>query len=130
LALIYKPDDPLAYAGKSHALFAAGEYISSALFLSRALEIFPEYAMFDIDIVAMVGDRDILETRVVDAEEWLQRSDAVELHFLLAYIYYRIGRLVRAEAAINAAYEKMPEVPAVIALKKAIEEGVPITSTE
>ena len=123
LALLYKPNDPLAYAGKSHALFAAGEYISSALFLSRALEIFPEYAMFDIDIVAMVGDRDILETRVVDAEEWLKRSDAVELHFLLAYIYYRMGRLVRAEVAINAAYEKMPEAPAVIALKKAIENS-------
>jgi len=124
LALLYKPNDPLAYAGKSHALFAAGEYISSALFLSRALEIFPEYAMFDIDIVAMVGDRDILETRVVDAEEWLKRSDVVELHFLLAYIYYRMGRFVRAEAAINVAYEKMPEAPAIIALKKAIEEGI------
>ncbi|GAI11990.1 unnamed protein product, partial [marine sediment metagenome] len=58
LAAIYKPDDPLAYAGKSHALFAAGEYMSSALFLSRALEIFPEYAQFKIDLVAMVGDKD------------------------------------------------------------------------
>ncbi|UCF00413.1 MAG: hypothetical protein JSV82_04945 [Planctomycetota bacterium] len=124
LALIYKPHDPLAYAAKSLALFTAGEYISSALFLSRALEIFPEYALFDIDIVAMVGDRDILETRVVEAEQLLQRSDAFELHFILAYIYYRMGRLERAKESINAAYEKMPEVPTVIALKKAIEDSI------
>jgi len=125
LASIYKPDDPLAYAGKSHALFASGEYMSSALFLSRALRIFPEYAQFKIDIEAMVGDRDKLETRVVDVEEWLQRSGgAPELHFLLAYVYYQMDRPQRAKEAIDAAYEKMPEAPAVLALKKAIEDSI------
>ena len=121
LALIYKPADPLAYAGKSLALFAAGEYMSSALFLSRAMELFPEYASLDIDIVALTGDRDILETRAADAEQWLQKTDIAELHFLLAYVYHRLGRLEEAGTAINAAYEKMPDAPAVIALKKAIE---------
>jgi tetratricopeptide (TPR) repeat protein len=121
LAVIYKPDDPLAYAGKSHALFAAGEYMSSALFLSRALEIFPEYVRFKIDIEAMVGDRDKLESRIADVEQWLKTSDAVELQFLLGYVYYQMGRLEPAKEAINAAYEKMPEAPAVIVLKEAIE---------
>jgi tetratricopeptide (TPR) repeat protein len=121
LAAIYKPDDPLAYAGKSHALFAAGEYMSSALFLSRALEIFPGYARFKIDIEAMVGDRDKLETRIADVEQWLKTSDAAELHFLLGYVYYQMDRLEPAKEAINTAYEKMPEAPAVIVLKEAIE---------
>ncbi len=107
LASIYKPDDPLAYAGKSHALFAAGEYMSSALFLSRALEIFPEYAYFKVDIEAMVGDRDKLESRIVDVEQWLQRSEAAELQFLLGYIYYQIGRLEKAKEALKEAYEKV-----------------------
>ncbi len=124
LASLYKPDDPLAYAGKGHALFAAGEYMSSALFLSRALQIFPGYAQFKIDIEAMVGDRDKLETRVVDVEEWLQRSSAPELHFLLAYVYYQMDRPQRAKEAIDAAYEMMPEAPAVLALKKAIEDSI------
>ncbi|MDD5064636.1 MAG: hypothetical protein PHQ35_07775 [Phycisphaerae bacterium] len=123
LASLYKPDDPLAYAGKSHALFAAGEYMSSALFLSRALRIFPGYARFKIDIVAMVGDRDKLETRVVDVEEWLTRTDAPELQFLLAYVYYQMGRPVPAKEAIDAAYEKMPDSSVVLALKQAIEES-------
>ena len=124
LASIYKPNDPLAYAGKSHALFAAGGYMSSALFLSRALEIFPEYARFKIDLVAMVGDRDKLESRIADIEQWLQRSGAAELQFLLAYVYYQMGRVGEAKKAIDAAYEKMPDSPAVIALKKAIDSAV------
>ncbi len=123
LASLYKPNDPLAYAGKSHALFASGEYMSSALFLSRALQIFPEYAEFKIDLVAMVGSRDQLESRVADVKEWLDRSDAPELQFLLAYVYYQMDRPVQAKEAIDAASEKMPQSPPVLTLKKAIEEA-------
>jgi len=124
LAAIYKPDDPLAYAGKSHALFAAGEYMSSALFLSRALEIFPEYAQFKIDLVAMVGDKDKLESRLANVEEWLDESNAAELQFLLGYVYYQMGRQEEAEEMIYAAFKRMPESPAVVALKKAITSSL------
>jgi tetratricopeptide (TPR) repeat protein len=124
LASIYKPNDPLVYAGKSHALFAAGEYMSSALFLSRALAIFPEYARFKIDIVAMVGDRDKLENRIVDIKEWQQVNDSAELQFLLAYIYYQMDRLEAAKEAIDQASEKMPNTLAVLAVKKAIEDSI------
>jgi hypothetical protein len=120
LAAIYKPDDPLAYAGKSHALFAAGEYMSSALFLARALEIFPEYAQFKIDLVAMVGDKDKLESRLINVQDWLDESDAPELQFLLAYLYYQMGRQGEAERMIYAAVERIPESTAVAALKKVI----------
>ena len=122
LASIYKASDPLVYAGKSYALFAAGEYMSSALFLSRAIEIFPDYVRFDIDIVAMIGDRDKVESRIVDIEHWLERTDVGELHFLLGYVYYRIGRLKLAKVAIDAAYERMPGSPAVAILKNVIDQ--------
>ena len=122
LASIYKPDDPLAYAGKSHALFAAGEYMSSSLFLARALVIFPEYAWFKIDIEEMVGDRDTLENRIADIRQWLKISGAGELDFLLAYVYYQMGRADAAKEAIDAAYKKMPEAQAVVTLKEAIDE--------
>lgn len=123
LASMYKSGDPLADAGKSHALFAAGEYMSSALYLARALEIFPDYARFKIDLVTMVGDRDRLETRIADAEQWWKTSNAPELQFLLAYVYYQMGRVERAREAINNAHENMPESAAVITLKRAIETG-------
>ncbi|MHC4790134.1 MAG: tetratricopeptide repeat protein [Planctomycetota bacterium] len=121
LALLYKPADAFANAGESHALFAAGEYMSSALYLSRALDISSEYAGFKIDFVALIGDRDRIESRVAEIEEWLKRSDAGELHFLLGYVYYRMDRLEKAKESIAAASEKMPSTPAVNILKKAID---------
>ncbi len=121
LASIYKPSDPLAYAGKSHALFAAGEYMSSALFLYKTLNMFPEYARFKIDIVAMVGDRDTLETRIADVERQLKKTDAPELNFLLGYVYYQIGRLNEAKKQAEIACKKMPDVLAADALKEAVD---------
>ncbi|MHC4069545.1 MAG: hypothetical protein ACYS18_01290 [Planctomycetota bacterium] len=124
LALIYKSNDPLAYAGKSHALFAAGEYMSSALFLLRALEIFPEYATVKVDLEYMLGDRDKIDDRIVDIERWYQKSSAVELKFLLAYVYYQMDRLEQATEAIGAVYESIPDAPAVAALKDAVYDAV------
>lgn len=123
LASIYKPKNPLAYAGKSHALFASGEYMGSAYFLSRTLEIFPEYADVKVDIIAMIGDRDKVESRIEDIEQWYLKNHMGELQFLLAYIYYQTDRLDRANVAIDIAYEKMPETTVVSVLKAAISRS-------
>jgi len=121
LALIYQPDNPLALAGRGHALFAASEYVSSALFLSRALAVSPEYLQMKIDLVAMLGDEDKLADRIADIEQWVARSGSSQLQFLLGYVYYRTGQFLRAKQAIDAAYEKTPESPAVQAVKIAID---------
>ncbi|MFC1676903.1 tetratricopeptide repeat protein [Planctomycetota bacterium] len=123
LASIYKPTNPLALAGKSHALLAAGEYMSSALFLSRAIEIFPEYVLVKIDVDIMIGDRDNLESRIADIKRWAEKSSSGELEFLLGYVYYQMDRLIWARRAIDSAYEKMPNSMAVAVLKQAIENA-------
>jgi len=130
LALIYKPEEPLAYMGKSHALFAAGEYVSSALFLSRAIAAASqgrEAEDYNVGQLLALGsqflsyiDRDKLESRLADVERWQERSNSTELQFLLGYIYYQMGRLGAAWEAIDGAYKKMPEAPAVIALREVI----------
>jgi tetratricopeptide (TPR) repeat protein len=122
LASIYKPNDPLGYAGKSVALFASGEYLSSSLFLARAVEIFPEYPKVKVDIVGMVGDKDTVENRILEARDWMDKSDSGELEFLLSYIYYQMDRLEFAKQSIEAAAKKMPDSPAVAAMKKAVDE--------
>ena len=122
-ASIYKRDDPIAEAGRGHALFAAGEYMSSALCIARAIENSAEYAQTKIDIVAVVGDKDMVESRIAEIHQWLARTDTPELKFLLGYAYYRLGRLDRAKMAIDLAYEKMPQSLAVQTLKKAIEDA-------
>jgi len=122
LATIYKPADPLGYAGKSQALFAAGEYMSSSLFLARTLEIFPEYAKVKVDLIAMIGDKDTVEARILEAREWTERSESGELAFLLSYIYYQMDRMEFSRQAIESAAKKMPNSRAVAAMKKAVEE--------
>jgi len=123
LASIYKSGEPLCHAGKGHALLGAGEYISSALFLSRAIEADPEYVKTKIDLAAMLGGQHILESRIADINEWLIRSGSGKLEFLLGYTYYRIGRLGPAQQAIDAAYAKMPSA-AVVAVKKAVDDAL------
>jgi tetratricopeptide (TPR) repeat protein len=123
LAIMYKADDPLGYAGKGNALFAAGEYVSSAFFLKRAIEMFPEYVYFKIGIESMLGDRDKLDARIADLREWFKMSgQAPELAFLLAYIYYQLDLAGPATEHIDIAYKGMAEEPVVLMLKKAIEQ--------
>jgi hypothetical protein len=124
LASVYKKDDPAAYAGRGQALFAAGEYVSSALFISRAIETSAEYAQTKVDLVTIFGDKDRLESRIADVEEWLKKSGAPELQFLLGYVYYQTGNLDSAKKVIDAAYEKNPQRPAVQAVKKAIDDAI------
>jgi hypothetical protein len=121
LASVYQADNPLALAGRGHALFAAGEYVSSALFLSRALAISPEYLQMRVDLVATLGDGNKLAGRIADIEQWLARSGSSQLQFLLGYVYYRTGQLLRAKQAIDAAYEKTPESPALQVMKITID---------
>jgi tetratricopeptide (TPR) repeat protein len=131
LALVYKSAEPLAYMGKSHAFLAAGEYMSSALFLSRAVTTASEGSdekdggiqqllAASSRLLAFI-DKDTLESRLVDVEQWQQRSGSVELQFLLGYIYYQMGRLEAAREVIDDAYDKMPEASAVVALRRIID---------
>jgi len=122
MASIYKPEDPQAIAGRGHALFAAGDYASSALFISRALTVSPEYMRTRIDLAAVLGGQDKLVGRIADVERWFQRSGSTELQLLLAYVYYRAGGLNHAKQAIDALYQKMPQSPAVRAIKAAIDK--------
>ena len=136
LASVYKSDAPRAHAGRSLALFAAGEYMSSALFLSRALEIYPEYAESKAYFAAVLRDKDKLAQRIADAEECLELcrepgsglSGEGELAFLLGYVYYQMDRLGEARKMINAAAEKFKTagswLTAIHAVKKAIDDAV------
>ncbi len=123
LASIYKPAEPLAYAGRSHALFGAGEYMSSALYLSRAIEISPEYAKTKVDLLAILGtdDEEQLDGRIAEIEQWYKRSDETSLKFLLGYVYYQVGELDKAKETIGTVHTKMPDSPAIDALREVIE---------
>jgi tetratricopeptide (TPR) repeat protein len=123
-ASIYKPNDPLCLAGRGHALLAAGEYISSALFLSRAIETDAGYIKTKINLSVMMGGQHILDKRIADIKEWQARSGSGKLDFLLGYTYYRMGRLGPARKAINSAYVKLPQSKAIALVKKAVDDAL------
>ena len=124
LAELYKPGDPVVYAGKSQALFAAGEFMSSAYYLSEAVRVFPGIVKIKIDIVAIVGDRDVLESRASDVEELIKEFNSVELKYLLSYVYYQMGRLDRAKELIDDAYNTNPDMQIVQVIRSEIDEAL------
>ena len=123
LAAVYEPGNPVVLAGKGHALFAAGEYMSSALFIARVLAVQPDYTQVKVDFAAMIGGPEKLTERIADVEQWLARSGSTQLQFLLSYVYFRAGRFNQAKQAINEAFEKMPHSPAVVAMRTAIRRA-------
>jgi hypothetical protein len=121
LASIYEPDNPLCYAGQGHALFAAGQYVNSALFIIRAIELNPDYIQANIDFVTIIGGQNTAAGRIAELEQLLKKAPASGLQFLMAYVYYRTGRLPEARQIINAVYQEMSRSRAAVALKIAID---------
>jgi hypothetical protein len=121
LANIWKPEDARGYLGQSFSLFGAGEYMSSAYYLSRAMELDSKEALKKYDLAAFIGDRDVFENRVLELSTWQQRSGSGELALLLAYLSYQDGKAVRAKETINIAKAAMPDSKAVLVLKNIID---------
>ena len=96
--------------------------MSSAYFLARAINIFPGYVKFKIDLNAMIPDKDRLESRIADVKQWVEKTQSAELSFLLAYIYYQLDKPEPATEAIDVAAGKIPGSASIKALKQAIEE--------
>jgi len=121
LASAYRQNDPRSYLGKSHALFAAGEYIGSALALTKAVELDSQYALQKSDLVWIAGGPDSFIARFNALDEVVQADATPHLQFLLAYIYHQMDRPQDAKAAIDAAKRALPSSPSVDLLKVAID---------
>ena len=126
LASIWNDKNPQAYAEKAHALFAAGEYMSSSYFIQKAFIISPEYAKKTINIIETLGDKDLFDNRMTDLAVWHKKSDSGELAFLIAYMLYQSENAYAAERYIDMAQTKMPDRPVVKTLADAIREAAKI----
>jgi len=120
LALLYWPGEPRVHLRKSHALLAAGEYVSSASALARAIELDARRVLRKMELIEAVGGPDQFVRRITELEQSAERSSAPQLQFLLAYVYYQMDRPCEAKIAIEAARKGLPTSPAVGLLKSAI----------
>lgn len=124
LACVYEPENPVCYAGQGHALFAAGQFVSSALYIIRAIELNPDYMQTNTDLMLIIGSRDVVISRTNELEQLMRKAPASGLQILAAYVYYRTGRLADARQIINAVYQETPNSRAALALKIAIDSKI------
>lgn len=108
LASQVAPDNPLPLIGRGNALAAAGDYVSSVLFLQRGIARFPDIVAFDLDLPALVGGKDVFDLRRADLEKQLARVDSYELRFLLGYLEYYSGLRDVGLKELRKAAEKAP----------------------
>lgn len=85
------PFNPLPHLHRGHALAAAGDYVSAVANLELGLKRFPHIAAFKMDLVALVGNRDIFDVRRADLEKRLADKDQYDLRFLLGYLEWYSG---------------------------------------
>jgi hypothetical protein len=123
LAEVYDLNNIEAITGMAHSLFAAGEYMSSAYLVRKALRINPAYAKKTTHLNELLIDKDVIENRVVELEKITNKSKAPELAFLMAYVLYRTDRPDTAMQFINIAAEKMGDSKAVLNLKTEIKKA-------
>lgn len=121
LASIWDSQKAEAYLHRAIAHFAAGEYISGSLFVQTAIRMSPEYASRKINLSSLLGGKDVIDNRLLEAAKWRDRDVTGEIAFLMAYVYYQQGRISEAQELIVAAQERMKESKAVVLLKEAID---------
>lgn len=120
LASVWDRDNTLLVLARSHALFAAGEYMSSSYYLGQALRAEPRLIESRIDWASLLDSRDSFEERLVELSTWQQRSNSPELAFLMGYVLYTDDKLTRAKISAEYALDFMPDNPEARILVEAI----------
>jgi len=119
-AIVYDYTSAAAHRGKAHALFGAGEYMSSAYFLYQAFTLDPKLAKTRTDLRALFADEQKIQNRLKELNDWQTRSNAAELKFLQGYVLYQIGSREPAQTLLRDALILNPKMTALRPLLDAV----------
>lgn len=99
-----RPENPLAYLGRTYSLTGAGDLISASNDLAKALELFPDQAKRKIDLQGFFHSPEEL-TRITTKLEAMADAltDNVRIRLLLGYIYRYSGQNEAAIRVLNEA---------------------------
>ncbi len=120
LASAYRPGDARAYLGKGQVLLGAGNYLHSAQFIGKAVELDLSLALQKVDLVELTGGADAFVVHFNELMRLVQTQESAQLQFLMAYIYYQMDRRQEAQAAIRAAQRLLPSSVPIDLLRSAI----------
>ena len=96
---IVDPRNPLARVGMGLSLLGAGESLSAAYQLQRAISLFPPMMETQIDLSAMI-DRKVVDAELASIERRLRDADRDSrqmLQFLAAFLYENSSRHEKAK---------------------------------
>jgi tetratricopeptide (TPR) repeat protein len=121
-AVFFAPENGVAILAKSHALFAAGEFMSSAYYLNRAIDLSKDLALSPVDVEMLLGDAEALERRLEDLENWRERTGNPMLYFLQGYVQLRLGHVEEAQVLLEKSQSLAPELVSVQILLASVGE--------
>jgi predicted negative regulator of RcsB-dependent stress response len=97
--------------------------MSSAFYLSQALEMEPKVLSSRFDWASLLDSRDTFENRLTELSTWQQRSHSPELAMLMGYVLFHDGKFSRARISAELARDMMPDSKAAQALFDAIQSA-------
>ena len=109
LARMVALDNPLPPLGRAMSLLAAGEYLTSANNLFRAIRLFDSPALYNLDMKAFIPDLTVLDRRRADLERRLEQHEVFRLRFLLGYAEYCSGLEKLGLASLEKAMVDAPK---------------------
>ncbi len=110
LAAMYAPRDPGIYLARCHALLGAGEFLSAAFYLSKALTT--SGTALDAAVITL-PDGQILQERLAEVKRWREQHDEPMLMFIQGYVEACLQQTDAARQTLAQAAEKLPSEPAI-----------------
>ena len=98
LASMTKPANPLARVGAALSLLAAGESLSAAVHMKRAIRLFPPLMETRLDVEKLLG-RELLNRRLERVELLIEDAQSTvkrDLAFLAAFMHHNAGHPAKA----------------------------------
>ncbi len=119
-AVIHDSAGPTGLLARAHALFAAGEFVSSAQSLNQALVQDPKLLETKIDLPELFGNDKKFNLRLEELDRLSEQTQYPVLSFLKGYLLFRTGLPVQAKTALTQARRAQFDIPAIDHLLNAI----------
>lgn len=120
-AVIHDSAGPAGLLARAHALFAAGEFVSSAQFLNQALIQNPKLLETKINLPDLFGNDKKFNLRLDELDRLSKQTQNTALMFLHGYLLFHNGSLEQAQTNLTKAHQAQFDIPAIDHLLNAID---------
>ena len=128
-ALLYHYNNAEAYLAKAHALFGAGEFMSAAFFLNKALLADPSLVRkHNTDLRREFAQPEQFQKRLEELAYWQELSGQPLLSFLYGYVLFRIDNMEQAQTHLLKARQTQDLSKSVQILLDAVAQADKIKS--